>query len=415
MSRPRSFPVLLLAAAITACAADDSLPAPEPASGAEGGRSEPVAPDGAVPPAVIEAGRGIADADADAWTPSAPSCTGAAGTRSCGAGANDDCCVAPAVPGGSFLRNDLVTHPATVSGFRLDKYEVTVGRVRAFFAAFGGNLRGSPPLPGAGSHPKIAGSGWRSSWNVRLPASSTEIDDRLGAAGCVRGGNNADGGTATWTSAPGPHEDQPITCIDWYTLFAFCAWDGARLPTDAELGYAEQGGDEQREFAWGGGPLAFATHRDHVVTGLVDLGDGLTKQTWGPLFRTQDVAGEHIIGGPEVIAPPGRKPLGNGRWGHADLTGNVLEWTLDEAEILAGACNDCARIDWPDPPQDQPGAYPPQWPVLLDNGDLDLSGDGLRSVRGGSWDPVHALSSWSYYPYAVFKTYGSIGGRCARD
>lgn len=345
----------------------------------------------------------------------APSCTGALGSYACGPMADQDCCTSIAVPGGSLLRNNKPTHPATVSSFRLDVYEVTVARVRAFFDALAGDLRGYPPAPGSGGHPKIAGAGWRSAWNVRLPGSCAEIHDRRGPAGCVRGGNNDDGGTATWTASPGPFEDKPITCIDWYTLFAFCAWDGGRLPTDAELGYAEQGGSEQREFAWGNGEPYFQARRDYVVTGLIDLSDGLTKQTWGPLFRTQDPTGTRIVGGPEVIAPPGRKPLGNGRWGHADLSGNVLEWTLDEAVIIEGECTNCARTDWPDPPSDQVGSYPPQWPVRRPDGSIDATRDGSRAVRGGSWDPVHVLSSYAYYAYDTWKTYGSIGGRCARD
>ncbi|HSO38796.1 MAG TPA: SUMF1/EgtB/PvdO family nonheme iron enzyme [Labilithrix sp.] len=433
---------ILLCATIAACTAEDSSPPPASVAPADDAGLDPsdsgadpttdagdhadahdgadAAADAPVAPGCTS-GLECASGQCGAIGPAAgkcliaPSCTGAAGTYSCGPAGNEDCCVSPPVPGGSFLRNGWATHPATVSGFRLDKYEVTVGRVRAFFNALGGNLRGHPPAAPAGGHPRIAGAGWRSSWNVRLPGSFAELDDRLGPAGCVRGGNNADGGTATWTSAPGPYEDKPITCIDWYTLFAFCAWDGARLPTDAELGYAEQGGDQQRQFAWGSGTPDFAAHHDHVVTGLLDLADDMTKQTWGPLFRTKDASGLHFVGGPEVIAPPGRKPLGNGRWGQADLTGNVLEWTLDQAVVIEGPCADCARTDWPDPPQDQVGYYPPQWPVTLPDGTLDTTGDGTRAVRGGSWDPVHALSNWTYYPYDTFRTYGSIGGRCARD
>lgn len=306
--------------------------------------------------------------------------------------------------------------PATVSAFKLDTYEITVGRMRAFFAAMNGNLRGNPPAPGAGAHPKIANSGWRASFATRLPASFGEIDDRLGPAGCVRGGNNADGGTATWTSQPGPFEDKPITCIDWYTLFAFCVWDGGRIPTDAELGYAAAGGSENRYYAWGPAvTLTFAAHKDFVVAGIFDPTDGLTKQTYGPLFRTVDPTGTRIVGGPEVIAPPGKKPLGNGKWGHADLTGNVLEWTLDEGPVPPDTCNDCANVAWPDPPQDVPGQYPPQWVKILENGDEDVSADGNRTMRGGSWDPAHLLASYGYYVYKTYRTYGSVGGRCARD
>jgi len=30
----------------------------------------------------------------------------------------------------------------------------------------------------------------------------------------------------TWTDTAGSNENQPVNCLDWYTAFAFCAWDG---------------------------------------------------------------------------------------------------------------------------------------------------------------------------------------------
>jgi len=59
------------------------------------------------------------------------SCAGLA--KTCGANGNDDCCSSLAAPGGSYDRsydlagNGDTNSPATVSNFRLDKYEVTVG------------------------------------------------------------------------------------------------------------------------------------------------------------------------------------------------------------------------------------------------------------------------------------------------
>ena len=60
--------------------------------------------------------------------PQFTSCMGLATT--CGFGANASCCGTAMVPGGTFNRSDDSGHPATVSTFVLDTYEVTVGRFR---------------------------------------------------------------------------------------------------------------------------------------------------------------------------------------------------------------------------------------------------------------------------------------------
>jgi hypothetical protein len=83
----------------------------------------------------------------------APSCKEL--TAVCGPKGSDDCCKSFPVPGGTFSRgydgvlyNDA-SHPATVSDFKLDKYEVTVGRFRAFLNAGLGTQK-TPPAEGSG-------------------------------------------------------------------------------------------------------------------------------------------------------------------------------------------------------------------------------------------------------------------------
>jgi hypothetical protein len=82
------------------------------------------------------------------------SCSGLAAT--CGPSGNDDCCTSLLVPGGTFYRSydgvDFTdkSYPATVADFYLDKYEITVGRFRAFVNA-GMGTQASPPASGAGA------------------------------------------------------------------------------------------------------------------------------------------------------------------------------------------------------------------------------------------------------------------------
>ena len=181
--------------------------------------------------------------------------TNGAGRNTCGANGNESCCRTIQVPGGTFKRFNNNSLPATISSFKLDKYEVTQGRLRKFFQSKGGNLKGSPPAAGAGAHPKIANSGWRSAWNKRLPGSNAEIDGRL-TWGCAFGSDNNNYGSTTWSSSA--NDNKPVTCVDWYTAFAFCAWDGGRLPTAAEWSYAAEGGSYQRAYAWGGSAPKYA-------------------------------------------------------------------------------------------------------------------------------------------------------------
>ena len=108
----------------------------------------------------------------------APSCKELKAT--CGPSGNDDCCKSLLVPGGTFKRGyDGVVYkeadyPATVSDFYLDKYEITLGRFRAFVSAGLGTQK-RPPAEGSGAHRKVPGSGWRSPWNAYLAANTDAL------------------------------------------------------------------------------------------------------------------------------------------------------------------------------------------------------------------------------------------------
>ena len=244
----------------------------------------------------------------------------------CGADGKDNCCNSLMVPGGTYYRSfDLAndgnsgstSFPATISDFRLDKYEVTVGRFREF-AARGTNTQSNSPNKGAGAHPGIVASGWDPDWNGSL---ATNVGTLVGAIKC-------DSTVQTWTDEPGLNENRPINCVSWYDAMAYCAWDGGYLPTEAEWNYAAAGGNQQRAYPWSNpaGSLILDNAHSSYFDGMNCLGDGM--------------AGCALT---DVVAV-GTKPAGDGRWGHSDLAGNVFEWTLDWSAAYPSNCVDCANL-----------------------------------------------------------------------
>jgi formylglycine-generating enzyme required for sulfatase activity len=212
-----------------------------------------------------------------------------------------------------------VAKPATVSKFRLDRHEVTVGRFRAFVTAVLGGWR---PTTGAGKHAHLAAgkglslpsnqfeAGWDSAWNPELAladlaAWTTEL--------------SCHPVLATWTSTAGANESRPVNCANWQQAYAFCIWDGGFLPSETEWNFAAAGGAEQRLYPWG----ASAPASDSSLA-----------------VHNCSYNGSSSCGGVGVIAPVGSVPAGNARWGHTDLAGNVAEWTIDGGGPTP--CVDCA-------------------------------------------------------------------------
>jgi formylglycine-generating enzyme required for sulfatase activity len=245
----------------------------------------------------------------------------------CGANGNDSCCNSPEVVGGLYQRSFDVAgdsssgtteFPATISRFRLDKYEVTVGRFRAFVAA-GMGTQARPPSPSDGAHAKLPASGWDASWNTNLVANTAALTSVIKCSSTFQ----------TWTDTPGLNENRPMNCVTWYEAMAFCAWDGGYLPTEAEWNYVATGGDLQRAYPWSN-PAKSLT----LNASLASYGD-----LAGNCF------GDGMPGcAPTDLIAVGTKPYGDGRWGQSDLTGNVWEWTLDWFGTYPTPCTDCMNL-----------------------------------------------------------------------
>jgi formylglycine-generating enzyme required for sulfatase activity len=249
---------------------------------------------------------------------------------------------------------EIPEHTATVASFYLDALEISVGRFRAFVEAYDKIPR---PADGAGAHPKVAGSGWQAGWSALMPATAADLRARLTC-----------GAAATWTEAPGANEAKPINCITWYELYAFCIWDGGRLPTEAEWEFAAAGGLSNRLYPWGSqAPTpALATFNCTAATcGTADIRD---------------------VGS----APQGATPTA----GIRDLAGSMWEWTRDRySDVWYGnggnVCDSCINL-----------SMPTTQGFTIRGGGWNAPADDLRAVRRDSVIPDFRGTE--------------IAGRCAR-
>jgi sulfatase modifying factor 1 len=243
-------------------------------------------------------------------------------------------------------------YPATIGDFTYDKYEVTVGRFRAFVED-GRGTQEKPPASGAGAR-RLGGrnskGGWNSDWDASL---SVDQDSLSAALACPGSGAEY----TMWTRDPADHENRPINCVTWFEAMAFCIWDGGFLPTEAEWNYAAAGGEEQRVYPWS----MPATSQD-LAPARASYFDGT------------DCVGDSQPGCTAAdILPVGTRPAGDARWGQSDLAGNVTEWMLDYQYVGSEApyvvpCDDCAEL--------RPAEF-----VFVHGGDFGSAADWQRQAQ----------------------------------
>ncbi|HYQ18403.1 MAG TPA: SUMF1/EgtB/PvdO family nonheme iron enzyme [Polyangiaceae bacterium] len=248
------------------------------------------------------------------WSASEPACVrnscaeGLSGADlDCG-GVGEDCCARLAVPGGKFNRGNDAGNPATVSAFSLDKFEVTVGRFRAFVNA-GFGTKANPPT----------GADWQATYNDGLePDTATLIADLEAST------------ENSWSQAD---DYLPMNNATWYEALAFCIWDGGRLPTTLQWDYAATGGKEQRKYPWGN--TNPGTNTALTVYGCF-YGSGVNCSDIGHLARVGWSDGDKA------------------KWGQRDMGGSLSEFTRDwtgNYPSLPASCTDCANLTVTQAPQ----------------------------------------------------------------
>ncbi len=263
-----------------------------------------------------------------------------------------------AIEGGSYgigsLDGPVSTRPphrTTLDPFLIDVYEVTNAQFAVFLNkleivakrdARAGEL--SPDDVGGADRDRVSGG---SSGNDRA---FIEIDDTDARIGIVEG---------RFAPEPG-FADHPVSESTWLGAVAFCAWRGARLPTEAEWEAAARG-KQGRTYPWG----EARPTPEHAVFGR---GRGRTD-------------------------PVGRHPKGATPEGVFDLAGNEAEWT---SSLFA------------------------PYPYKAGDGREDPIAPGERVTRGGDhvFDVAPEQLTGSFrdgFSRNPLRGHRHIGFRCAKD
>lgn len=172
-------------------------------------------------------------------------------------------------------------------------------------------------------------------------------------------GQNLTSRAACW-----PIETHPRENVTWYEAVAFCRWLSAglgreiSLPTESEWEKAARGTDG-RIYPWG----------NEYISGYANL-----NETYEHRDRAIQKVGPHYL---EKTTPVESYPQGASPYGVLDMSGNVLEWCLNEFDNPAN--------------------------IALDR-------DVRRVVRGGSWfvnlNFARTTSRYWFFPGRWDDSYG---------
>ncbi|MBN9166027.1 MAG: hypothetical protein BGO98_00135 [Myxococcales bacterium 68-20] len=405
------------------------------------------------------------------------SCTMRSGGTTCGTGdttkanQHEDCCASAVVP---VYNRDGYNN---TTEFRLDKYQITTGRIRRFLDAVGGNVKGWVQANRASI---LAPNQLPAALDPYLPAGFTQPNStdtcssegatypcNYGALNHVNGFryNNNPGGdsgygcymspdgygsrtfftTAAEDAAAGigesrvngvsreRAEEKAMSCATYYILAAFCAWDGGRLETIDEYNAAYGGtASSGRIYPWDATAYNQTPPASRPI-GFVDLRSPSVapRNNYGYTPPTDDYS---VFNAALTAAQRDTLLL---RVDRANLQWNYFNrMVLDyRAPLLGAATMAVAAESGVTIANDQsaavapPGRYPAGEGVyghrdLLGNvmeitaqpGTADVGGN-RPWTRNGSFETSHFNADTmrgNAYSFNPLTKYGRTGGRCAR-
>jgi formylglycine-generating enzyme required for sulfatase activity len=191
------------------------------------------------------------------------------------------------------------------------------------------------------------------------------------------------------TGRPHPDEgsrfegsSQPVVDVTWDDAQAFCAWVGARVPSEAEWEKAARG-TQGLVYPWG----------NTWDSAKLQSMDGIAQQSFANQADYLSWKAKHIGNDPDAkTADVGSFPQGASPYGVLDMAGNAWEWVND----------------WFDPTYYQ--TSPKTNPKGPETGEYKV-------LRGGAWDTPRTVNfTWVRENFMAPNTGRRVTSfRCAKD
>lgn len=287
------------------------------------------------------------------------------------------------------LPNERPAHKIHVSGFWMDRHDVTNAEFSRFVHATG-------YVTTAEKKPR-----WEY-LKVQLPPGTPEPPSDVMVPGAmVFVGTDAPVSLtdyskwwrfvpgADWRHPQGPGSDivgkdnHPVVQVSYEDAEAYAKWAGKRLPTEAEWEYAARGGLEQKDFSWG-------SEKNPGGKQMANIWDNQTKPF--PVVTDAKV---------QVGTSPVGRYAPNG-YGLYDMAGNVWQWVSDwyrsdyfqKQASLGGSIEDPAGPAASYDPDD--AGVPANAPKRVTRGGSFLCSDvycsGYRTSARRGTDPMNSMS-----------------------